>query len=78
MVRNSPEMRKRSNRYFQVVGRLRSNQSVENAQAELKTIAGHLETEYQKTNRGWTVQLMPLRETYLMSQGLLSLSCSAR
>ncbi|MEK6287023.1 MAG: ABC transporter permease [Acidobacteriota bacterium] len=62
LARNSGEMRNRSNRYFNVVGRLNPDQSVESGQAELEAIASRLEAQYPKANRGWTAQLTPFRD----------------
>ncbi|HEX8775372.1 MAG TPA: ABC transporter permease [Pyrinomonadaceae bacterium] len=57
----SSEMRVR-NRYLQVLGRLKAGHTLESAQAEMKTIASRLEAEHPDSNKGWTVQLTPLRE----------------
>ncbi|HEY6186731.1 MAG TPA: ABC transporter permease [Pyrinomonadaceae bacterium] len=59
--RTSSEMRVR-NRYFQVFGRLKSGQTLQSAQAEMKTIASRLEAEHPDSNKGWSAQLTPLRE----------------
>src|SRR5262249_3751883 len=59
LSRNSGEMRNRSNRYFNVVGRIKQGQSIESAQTELKTIASRLEAEYPQANKGWTAHLTP-------------------
>lgn len=56
------EMGYRASRYMQVIGRLKAGQTIEAAQADLKTIAGRLESQYPKDDKGWTVQLMPLRQ----------------
>lgn len=59
--RDSSEMQVRS-RYFQVFGRLKSDQSFEGARAEMRTIASRLESEHPDANKDWTVRLTPLRE----------------
>jgi putative ABC transport system permease protein len=56
------EMKYRASRYMQVVGRLKSGQTLQSAQAEMKTIAGRLESQYPKDDKGWTIQLVSLRE----------------
>jgi putative ABC transport system permease protein len=67
MARNASEMRNRSNRYFNVFGRIKAGQSIESAQAELNTVASHLETEYPRSNKGWSARLTPLRESLMGS-----------
>ncbi len=49
-------------RWAQAIGRLATGVSVEQAQAELKTIAAQLEEETPDFNRGWTVSLLPLQD----------------
>ncbi len=50
---------------LEVVGRLKSGVGVEQAQAEMTTIAQRLSHEYPKTNEGWGVKLIPLRQELL-------------
>jgi putative ABC transport system permease protein len=64
-ARNSGEMRNRSNRYFSVVGRINPDQTLESAQAELKTIASRLEAEHPQANKGWSAHLTPLRDSLI-------------
>ena len=64
LARDASEMRNRANRYFNVVGRVKSDQSVASAQAELQQIAAQLEVE-ETRNKGWTAQLTPLRESLM-------------
>src|SRR5262249_49342785 len=45
----------RVSRNFQAVGRLKSGISLEQAQAELTTIAARLAQQYPQTNKGWSV-----------------------
>lgn len=49
---NSPEMRSRSDHTLTMIGRLKSKASVDQARAELSTIASTLEREYPDTNAG--------------------------
>ncbi|HKA20815.1 MAG TPA: ABC transporter permease [Blastocatellia bacterium] len=65
LARNASEMRNRSNRYFNVVGRIKADLSIESAQAELNTVASHLETEHPRSNKGWSAHLTPLRESLM-------------
>ena len=50
----------RSDHDYLVNGRLRDGVTVNQAQAELRTIAEHLATTYPSTNLGWTVRIEPL------------------
>jgi putative ABC transport system permease protein len=59
---DSPEMKNRANRYFNVIGLLKEGKSIESAQAEMQTIASNLETEYPNTNKNITIHLTPFRE----------------
>ena len=67
LARNAAEMRNRSNRYFSAVGRIKPDQTIESAQAELRTIAGRLEAEHPQSNKGWSARLTPLRESLMGS-----------
>jgi len=67
LSRSSGEMRNRASRYFNVVGRIKSGQTIDGALAELKTIAGRLESEHPQSNKGWTAQLTPFRERVMGS-----------
>ena len=62
LLRDSGEMRNRANRYFNVVGLLKSDHTLQSAEAELKTIAARLETDHAATNRDVTVRLVPFRD----------------
>jgi hypothetical protein len=44
------------------IGRLKPNTTVEQALADLKRIAGQLETAYPDTNQGWSVKLKTARQ----------------
>ena len=50
----------RDRRYLRVIGRLRDGRTVADLQAELATVSRRLAAEYPDTNRGWTVNVMPL------------------
>jgi putative ABC transport system permease protein len=63
MARDSGEMRNRANRYFGIIGRIGPGQSMESAEAELKTIAARLENAYPATNKDVTVSLVSLRDS---------------
>jgi putative ABC transport system permease protein len=65
LARNSGEMRNRSNRYFNVIGRIKEGQSIESAEAELNAVAGRLEAEYPRSNKGWRARLTPLRDSLM-------------
>jgi predicted permease len=62
LARDSGEMRTRANRYFSVVGAIRPDQTLESAQAEIKTIAAQLEAQYPDTNKNITVQVASIHE----------------
>lgn len=49
-------------RYMSVVARLKPGVSIEQAQTEMNSIAGRLEQDRAKSNTGWGVNLVPLRE----------------
>jgi len=57
--------RNRGNRYFNVVGRINAEQSIESATAELKEIAIRLESEHPQSNKGWSAHLTPLRDSLM-------------
>ncbi|MGH9937949.1 MAG: ABC transporter permease, partial [Blastocatellia bacterium] len=52
----------RNNAYLRVLARLQPDVTQAQAQAELTTIARRLEQEFQRTNRGLGVNLVPLQE----------------
>ncbi len=62
LSRDSGEMQRRRNRYFNVFGLIKPGQTVATAQNELKAVAGRLAQQYPDTNKGITVALSPLRE----------------
>ncbi len=50
----------RQRRYLSVIGRLRDGASPAQAQAEIAATAARLARQFPTTNRGWTVNTMPL------------------
>src|SRR5204862_597825 len=52
----------REDHSYQVVARLRPGKTVEQAEAEMNTIAARLENQFPKTDKNWKVKLVPLRE----------------
>ncbi|MGH7538555.1 MAG: ABC transporter permease [Gemmatimonadales bacterium] len=54
--------RSRGMHYLEVIGRLRDGVTVDQANAELVTLAGRLETQYPEDNAGWSASVVPLRE----------------
>jgi putative ABC transport system permease protein len=57
----TPEaLSRRQNRYLSVIGRLHDGASSAIAQAELAATAARLAQQFPATNRGWTVNTMPL------------------
>ena len=68
----------RDERVFDVVARLKTGVSVEQARAELSAIAGSLQREYPATNKGWGIDLTPVNESAVgnMRVPLLILACA--
>jgi putative ABC transport system permease protein len=59
----TPELeRSRQNHSYLIVGRLKPNVTVPQAQADLNTIAARLEKEYAETNTGWGIVVYPIVE----------------
>jgi putative ABC transport system permease protein len=57
----TPELqRSRQNHSYLIVGRLKPNVTVQQAQADLDTIAARLEKEYSETNTGWGIVVYPI------------------
>ena len=59
---NPAEPLSRKSHYMYVIARLKPGVALERAQAELNTIAGRLEQQYPKTNKGWRVAVIPLND----------------
>jgi putative ABC transport system permease protein len=49
-------------RYFQVTARLRAGVTLEQAQADMRSIGAQLAQEYPERNKGWSVLVQPERE----------------
>jgi putative ABC transport system permease protein len=62
MAMSPSEGQNREGRWLKAVGRLKPGVSIEQASAAMNTIAGRLAESYPKTNGGWGVNLIPLRE----------------
>jgi len=52
----------RGGRFLRVIGRLNAKVPLDQARAEMQTVAGRLARQYADTNMDWDVQLVPLRE----------------
>lgn len=59
------DLHSRSAHFFSLVGRLAPGVPENEAQQELDTIAARLEQEYPATNEGWSLNLVPFRDTIL-------------
>ena len=57
-----PEQPPRDQHYVSGVARLGPGASLARAEAELRGVAATLAAEYPRTNEGWSVRLVPLRE----------------
>jgi len=62
MAMSPQDAQNREGKWLKVVGRLKTDVSLEHASAAMNTIAGRLAESYPKTNAGWGVNLTPLRE----------------
>ncbi|HEX7251459.1 MAG TPA: ABC transporter permease [Thermoanaerobaculia bacterium] len=56
---------RRGGHYLTIVGRLKDDVPVAQAQAELATVAQGLARQYPKENEGWGVRLVPLSESFI-------------
>jgi predicted permease len=60
-LRNNPTMQSRElHPGIRVIGRMKPGTTIEQARAEMEAIAKGLADRYPKSNKGWTVALMPL------------------
>ena len=59
---NSPMLASRKAHFLRPIGRLKAGVPIEQAEADMKTIAARLEQQYPETNKGWTVRMLPLHE----------------
>ena len=57
------QLANRTSHDYQIVGRLRSGVTLQQAQSELRLIAQRLAQTYPATNQGWTVRVEPLLDT---------------
>ena len=57
---SSKQLSDRSTHDYLVIGRLRDGVSVQQGQAEMKTLAAHMAASYPATNRGWSVRVESL------------------
>jgi putative ABC transport system permease protein len=62
LTRDPGEASVRANRYWAVGGLIKSDQTLESAQAELKAIAARLEAQYPDSNKNITVHIFPVVE----------------
>jgi putative ABC transport system permease protein len=58
----SPDMQVRKFHFLRPIGRLAASVSLEQAQAEVDTLARGLESLYPESNTGWGLRLQPLHE----------------
>src|SRR5262249_42396757 len=65
IVREAGESSVRANRYWVALGLIKTDQTLESAQAELKAIAGRLEAQYPDSNKNITTNITPLVERRL-------------
>jgi putative ABC transport system permease protein len=56
------ELSNRGGHTMNVIGRLKPNVTVEQAEAEMQTVARRLEAQYPESNKGWSVRFVPLLE----------------
>jgi putative ABC transport system permease protein len=54
--------RMRRARFLTVVGRVKSDASMQQAQEEMNLLAGRMANEYKDSNEGWTVRVVPALE----------------
>ncbi len=54
------QLANRADRNYLVIGRLRDGVTVQQAQAEMQTLATHMAAAYPATNKDWTVKIEPL------------------
>lgn len=64
MQRGGDDESGRGNNNFQAIGRLADSVSLEQAQAQMKSIAARIAQDYPKDKGGWSVSLSPLDEHF--------------
>src|SRR5262245_10101730 len=62
LAREAGEASVRANRYWVAFGLIKSDQTLESAQAEFKAIAGRLEAQYPDSNKNITTNITPVVE----------------
>lgn len=60
-----PDGAERAGRYAEALGRLAPGATLDGAREELRGLARALEAEHPDANRGWTVEVVPLRDQLL-------------
>ncbi len=73
VAQDSGEMHLRASRYFETVARLKPNVTLAQAEAETRTVAARLASQYSESDSNWNVRLATLRET-LVGDSRLPLS----
>jgi putative ABC transport system permease protein len=63
VAQDSGEMHLRAARYFETVARLKPKVTPAQAEAEMRTIAARLASQYSESDSNWSVRLATLRET---------------
>jgi putative ABC transport system permease protein len=58
----------RGNRQYTVIGRLKPGFTIQQAQAELVSIAGSLEEAFPESNQGWSISIVPLMRSLISSE----------
>jgi len=61
-IRPDVDYRAVAGRYMRVVGRLKPEVTLQQAQSEMSTIARRLEEQYPQFNKNWGINLVPLHE----------------
>src|ERR1700676_4962404 len=59
---DSKELSQRGFRTLRVIGRLKPGVSLDQASAEMRSIAGHIEQQNADTNAGYSTKIVPLRD----------------
>ena len=62
---DAKELSQRGFRTLHVIGRLKAGVSLEQASAEMRSIAGRIEQQYADTNAGYSTKIVPLRDQML-------------
>ncbi|HYX52448.1 MAG TPA: ABC transporter permease [Candidatus Limnocylindrales bacterium] len=62
-LKNSPELRSKLGRWLLTVARIKPDASLRQARTEMAGIARRIELEHPETNKNWSVNVEPLRES---------------